>query len=198
MFTYGEKETQYLKSRDRKLGEVIDRMGALEVEVMPDVFTALVFSIVNQQVSSKAADTVWVRMLEITGPMTPENILAMDPASLQKCGTTNKKISYIRGVAEAVVTGQVDFTKLCHMSDRQVINQLSSLHGIGPWTAEMLLIFSLNRYDVVSYEDLAIRRAMMKLYGLKELTREQFKRYRKRYSPYGSVASLYLWELSVE
>lgn len=198
MFTYGEKETEYLKSRDRKLGEVIDRMGSLEVEVMPDVFTALVFSIINQQVSSKAADTVWARMLEITGTMTPKRILDMEAEALQKCGTTHKKISYIRGIAEAVVTGRVDFTKLRHMSDKQVINHLSSLHGIGPWTAEMLLIFSLNRYDVVSYDDLAIRRAMMKLYGLTELTREQFQRYRKRYSPYGSVASLYLWELSME
>ena len=198
VFTYGEKETAYLKSRDRKLGEVIERMGPLEVEVMSDVFTALVFSIINQQVSSKAADTVWARMLEMTGTMNPETILAMDPEALQKCGTTHKKISYIRGIAEAVVTGQVDFSKLRHMSDKQVINHLSSLHGIGPWTAEMLLIFSLNRYDVVSYDDLAIRRAMMKLYGLDELTKEQFQRYRKRYSPYGSVASLYLWELSVE
>jgi len=198
VFTYGEKETEYLKSRDRKLGEVIDRMGFLEVEVMPDVFTALVFSIINQQVSSKAADTVWARLQEMAGTMSPEFILAMDAEALQKCGTTHKKISYIRGIAEAVVTGQVDFTKLRHMSDKQVINYLSSLHGIGPWTAEMLLIFSLNRPDVVSYDDLAIRRAMMKLYGLTELTKEQFQRYRKRYSPYGSVASLYLWDLSVE
>jgi len=133
VFTYGEKETGYLKSRDHKLGEVIERMGPLEVEVMPDVFTALVFSIINQQVSSKAADTVWARLLELTGTMTPENILALDPEALQKCGTTHKKISYIRGIAEVVVTGQVDFTNLRYMSDRQVINHLSSLHGIGPW-----------------------------------------------------------------
>ncbi len=198
VFAYDEKEMKYLKSRDHKLGEVIDRMGHLEVEVMTDVFTALVFSIINQQVSSKAADTVWARLLEMTGTMTPEAILNMEPEALQKCGTTHKKISYIRGIAEAVVSGQVDFTQLRHMSNKQVINHLSSLHGIGPWTAEMLLIFSLNRYDVVSYDDLAIRRAIMKLYGLTELTKEQFQRYRKRYSPYGSVASLYLWELSVE
>lgn len=188
----------YLKSRDRRLGEVIDRMGPLEVEIMPDVFTALVFSIINQQVSSKAADTVWARLLEMTGTMTPDTILAMDPELLQKCGTTHKKISYIQGIAEAVVTGRVDFHKLHHLSDHQVIKSLSSLYGIGPWTAEMLLIFSLNRYDVVSYDDLAIRRGMMKLYGLDQLPKEEFQRYRKRYSPYGSVASLYLWELSVE
>jgi len=74
VFTCGEKEMKYLKSRDHKLGEVIDRMGALEVEVMPDVFTALVFSIINQQVYSKAADTVWARLLKIAGTMTPETI----------------------------------------------------------------------------------------------------------------------------
>ncbi|WP_425499426.1 DNA-3-methyladenine glycosylase family protein [Anoxynatronum sibiricum] len=198
VFRYGEKEVNYLKSRDRRLGDVIDRMGPLEVETMPDVFTALVFSIINQQVSSKAADTVWTRLLEITGTMTPKTILATDPEVLQKCGTTHKKISYIRGIADAVTTGQVDFSQLHFMSDQQVIKQLSSLHGIGPWTAEMLLLFSLHRYDVISYDDLAIRRAMMKLYDLDQLSKEQFQRYRKRYSPYGSVASLYLWELSVE
>ncbi len=197
-FRYGEKEVNYLKSRDRRLGEVIDRMGPLEVEVMPDVFTALVFSIINQQVSSKAADTVWARLLEMTGTMTPETVLAMDPEALQKCGTTHKKISYIQGIAEAVVIGRVDLNKLHHLSDHQVIKSLSSLHGIGPWTAEMILLFSLHRYDVVSYDDLAIRRGIMKLYGLDQLPKEEFQRYRKRYSPYGSVASLYLWEVSVD
>ena len=84
------------------------------------------------------------------------------------------------------------------MPDDEVIGLLSSLPGIGVWTAEMLLIFSLGRMDVLSYGDLAIRRGLCKLYGHKTLTKEQFARYKKRYSPYGSIASLYLWRLSVE
>jgi len=86
--------------------------------------------------------------------------------------------------------------QLAHLSDEEVIKQLSLLNGVGIWTAEMLLIFSLQRPDVVSYGDLGIRKGMMKLYGLESLTKKQFESYREHYSPYGSVASLYLWELS--
>ena len=92
--------------------------------------------------------------------------------------------------------GHINLKELEHLSDDEVIKQLSSLHGVGVWTAEMLLIFSLQRSDVVSYGDLGIRKGMMKLYGLESLTKKQFANYRERYSPYGSVASLYLWEKS--
>ena len=92
---------------------------------------------------------------------------------------------------------ELNIAELATLPDAEIIRRLSSLNGVGVWTAEMLLIFSLERPDVVSWGDLAIRRGMMNLYGLDSLTREQFERYRKRYSPYGSVASLYLWALAV-
>ena len=92
--------------------------------------------------------------------------------------------------------GDIDFSRFHEMPDDEIIEELSSLHGIGVWTAEMFLIFSLRRPDVVSWGDLAIRRGMMNLYGLRKLTKVQFERYRKKYSPYGSIASLYLWALS--
>ena len=111
---------------------------------------------------------------------------------------TLKKAGYIKGIAEAAISGEVDFNKLHTLEDEEIIRKLSSLKGVGVWTAEMLLIFSLCRPDVVSYKDLAICRGMMNLYGLKELPKEKFERYRKRYSPYGSVASLYLWAISAE
>jgi 3-methyladenine DNA glycosylase/8-oxoguanine DNA glycosylase len=109
-----------------------------------------------------------------------------------------RKAEYIKGIAEAAISGEVDFGTLHTLTDEEIIKKLSSLRGVGVWTAEMLLIFSLCRPDVVSYKDLAICRGMMNLYGLKELPIEKFERYKKRYSPYGSVASLYLWALSVE
>ncbi len=116
---------------------------------------------------------------------------------MQKCGLSARKAEYIKGIADAVRCGEIDFLRFGEMADEEIIHTLSSLRGIGVWTAEMLLIFSLCRPDVVSWGDRAIRRGMMNLYGLKKLTKEQFERYRKRYSPYGSVASLYLWALSV-
>ena len=197
IFEYGEKEIDYLKSKDKKLGAAIDKIGIIKRKVTPDPFEALISSVVGQQISSKAAVTVWNRLVELLGSITPESISQADISKIQVCGMSQRKAGYIKGIAEAAISGEVDFDLLHTMIDEEIIKKLSSLHGVGEWTAEMLLIFSLNRPDVVSYKDLAIRRGMMNLYGLKELPKEKFDRYKKRYSPQGSVASLYLWALSV-
>jgi len=197
-FQYGEKEIEYLKKKDKKLAAAIDRIGLIKRELTTDPFEALIASIVSQQISKKAAETVWNRFCNAVIDITPENILRVGDEEIQKCGMTMKKVGYIKGIAEAAVSGEVDFKNLEVLTDEEIIKKLSSLHGVGVWTAEMLLIFSLNRPNVVSYKDLAICRGMMNLYGLKSLTREQFEKYKKRYSPYGSVASLYLWQLSAE
>jgi len=197
IFQYGQKEIEYLKRKDKKLGAAIDKIGMIKREIKPDPFTALVSSIVSQQISSKAAHTVWNRLTELLGDITPASIAQVDLSELQGCGMSQRKAGYIKGIAEAAISGKVDFKSLDTLTNDEIIKKLSSLHGVGVWTAEMLLIFSLCRPDVVSYKDLAICRGMMNLYGLKELSKEKFERYRKRYSPYGSVASLYLWEVSV-
>lgn len=196
-FEYGEKEIEFLKRKDKKLGAAIDRIGIIKREINPDPFSALISSIVSQQISKKAAETVWDRLSNLIGNITAENIEKKTASEIQSCGMTLRKAEYIKGIASAALTGEVDFSKLHTLTDEEIIKKLSALNGVGIWTAEMLLIFSLCRPDVVSYGDLAIRRGMMNLYGLKELPKEKFNRYRKRYSPYGSVASLYLWELSV-
>lgn len=197
IFKYGEREIEYLKSRDKKLGAAIERIGIIERKIIPEPFTALVSSIVSQQISSKAAETVWNRLFNLLGGITPESIAKVSLSEIQSCGMSIRKAGYIKGIADAAVSGEVDFNTLHTLTDEEIIKKLSSLKGVGVWTAEMLLIFSLCRPDVVSYGDLAIRRGMMNLYGLKELPKEKFDRYKKRYSPYGSVASLYLWALSV-
>lgn len=197
IFEYGQKEIEYLKGKDKKLSAAIDKIGIIKRRVTPDTFTALVSSVVSQQISSKAAATVWNRLYELLGGITPESITKADLSQIQRCGMTERKAGYIKGIADAAISGEVDFNTLHILTDQEIIEKLSSLHGVGVWTAEMLLIFSLCRPDVVSYSDLAIRRGMMNLYGLKDLSKEKFQRYKKRYSPYGSVASLYLWALSV-
>lgn len=198
IFKYGQAETEYLKSRDRKLGAAIEKIGMIDRKITPEPFTALVSCVVSQQISCKAAETVWARLSDLLGYMTPERIAAVDLEEIQGCGMSVRKAGYIKGIAQAALSGEVNFNTLHTLSDGEIIKKLSSLNGIGVWTAEMLLIFSLCRPDVVSYGDLAIRRGMMNLYGLKELPREKFERYRKRYSPYGSVASLYLWALAMQ
>lgn len=195
-FQYGQAEIDYLTRRDRELGRAIGRIGMIERQVIPDLFKALVHSIVAQQVSRKAADTVWARLGERLSGVTPPNVAGAPVADIQKCGLSMRKARYIQEIGEAALSGRLDVSKLREMRDEEVIQNLSSFPGIGVWTAEMLLIFSLCRPDVVSWGDLAIRRGMMNLYGIKALSKSQFDRFRKRYSPCGSVASLYLWALS--
>jgi 3-methyladenine DNA glycosylase/8-oxoguanine DNA glycosylase len=197
-FEYGQTEIGHLKKKDKKMGLAIDKIGMIKRKVIPDLFTALVASIIGQQISSKAADTVERRFIELVGEVVPEKVDAISIEDIQKCGMSLRKADYIKGVTQAVLSGEVDLALFAKMSDDEIIKKLSSLNGVGVWTAEMILIFSLMRSDVLSWGDLAIRRGMMNLYGLKKLDKEQFEKYRKRYSPYGTVASLYLWELSVQ
>lgn len=196
VFEYGQEEMDYLKRKDKKLGSVIDRIGIIEREIIPDPFEALISSIVSQQISNKAADTVWKRLCDMLGCVTPETIKNVDISDIQHCGMTMKKAGYIKGIADAALSGSIDFHNLSSQTDGEIIKELSSLHGVGVWTAEMILIFSLCRPNVLSYNDLGIRRGIINLHNLKELTKEDFERYRKKYSPYCSVASFYLWSLS--
>jgi len=198
IFKYGETEINYLKKKDKKLSVAIERIGIIEREVTPDLFTALVSSIVSQQISNKAASTVWGRLCNLLGDINPKSIIEADVAEIQKCGMSVRKATYIKNIGEKVYSCELNIEEFHNLSDSDIIQKLSALHGIGVWTAEMLLIFSMERPDVVSWGDLAIRRGMCNLYHHKELTKTQFDRYKKRYSPYGSVASLYLWALSVE
>ncbi|HHV50772.1 MAG TPA: DNA-3-methyladenine glycosylase 2 family protein [Clostridiales bacterium] len=193
-FSYGEKEINYLKSRDSRLAEVIERYGYIRRELIPDLFTALIFSIIGQQISPKAADTIMAKLTSLLGEVTPALVAGADTERLRSCGISERKAGYIKQVAGAVFEGKINLGSLKGLSDEEVVQELVKLPGIGRWTAEMLLIFSMGRMDVVSFGDLGIRRGMMKVYDLNGLTREQFEFYRKRYSPYGTVASLYLWE----
>lgn len=195
-FQYGEKEINYLKSRDIKLGEAIDAIGMIRRPVNPDLFSALVNTIVGQQISSKAQKTIWNRMKEGIKPITPQAIDAMNAEELQQYGISFRKAGYIKHAASKVVSGELDIDLLKNLPDREVSETLVKLPGIGAWTAEMLMIFSMQRPNIISFGDLAIQRGLRMLYGHEKITRELFARYQKRYSPYASVASLYLWAIS--
>ncbi len=196
IFPYGTTEIEYLRNRDHLLGEAISEIGMIERQVIPDLFTAIVSSISSQQISAKAAATVWKRIEDRFGTITPETICRSSPAEIQRCGMSMRKAGYIYGIAEAVMNGDLDLASLAGLPDEEVVARLSALNGIGVWTAEMLLIFAMERPDVVSWGDAAIRRGMMRLYHTETLDRKTFLRVRSRYSPFGSVASLYLWEIA--
>lgn len=195
-FSYGNKEIGYLKQADKLLGAAIEEIGMLKRPISEDVFEATITSVIGQQISTKASKTVKQRLLDLVGSLTPEALEEISIDEIQQCGMTFRKAGYIKGVSDAALSKEVDFENLHKLSDQDVIQKLSSLHGLGEWTAEMILISGLHRSDIVSYKDLAIRRGMMRLYGLDKLSKKEFDSYRKNYAPYGTVASIYLWELS--
>ncbi|WP_053371953.1 DNA-3-methyladenine glycosylase family protein [Paenibacillus sp. FJAT-27812] len=197
-FEYGQAEIDYLKSVDETLGAAMTRMGKVERVIIPDLFTALVHAIVGQLISVKAVHTIWERMQLQFGEITPGHIAKQSADDIQRCGITMKKAVCIKHIADMIVEDALKLDELYGLSDAEVIKKLSALNGIGKWTAEMMLINAMERRDVVSWGDIAIRRGMMKLYRLDSITKEEFDRYRKRYSPMGSVASIYLWQISFE
>ena len=177
----------------------MERIGEIKRPLTPDLFTALIKNIIEQQISVAAATTVQQRLLTLCdGIYTPVHIASLSEQDIQQCGMTMRKAGYIKGIADSVINHTLDLDQIPAMSDQAVINTLIKLKGIGIWTAEMLLISSLNRPDILSWGDLAIQRGIMRLYRHQSLDRTRFERYRKRYSPYGSTASLYLWALSKE
>lgn len=197
-YKYGDTELDYLKSRCDKLAAAIDRIGMIARPIIPERFPALISSIISQQISTKAAATVKIRLSDLIEDISAENILNASHESIQSCGMSNRKVNYIRGIAEAAQSKTVDFEKLHELSNDEIIEKLTTLNGVGVWTVEMFMIFSLTRPDIISYGDLAIRNGIMYLYGLDSLSKKEFEVYRKRFSPYNTVASLYFWVLARE
>lgn len=195
-FEYGETELAYLRSRDARLAEAIDAIGHVEREVDDDLFSSVMHHIIGQQISTKAQATIWARMRERLGEVAPASVLACGREGLQCLGMTFRKADYLLDFAERVESGAFDLDAVAAMSDEDAIAALSQLKGIGRWTAEMILLFCLQRPDVLAYDDLAIQRGMRMLYHHRKITPQLFARYRRRYSPYGSVASLYLWAIA--
>ena len=183
----------YLAKKDKRLCEIIERRGKITREVQPDIFVGIVESIVGQQISTKAQQTICKRIQNQIGQITPETICNTD---LQALGISGRKSAYIKNIANEIIDNRLDINSLHNLSDSKIIERLTTLKGIGGWTAEMLRIFSLQRPDILSYSDLAIQRGLRMLYHHREITVPLFQKYKKRYSPYASIASFYLWEIA--
>ena len=194
-FPYGETEMNYLKKADPRLGKVITRIGKIDRPIEPDPFRALVSSIVGQQVSGKAAATVWGRLQERCGSITPESLGTMSLDDIQSCGMSRRKAEYIKGVADAALDGTVDFTLLNELPDEEVSAKLTTLRCRALDCGNGLDLFS----SAAQCPQLGRSRnpqGIQLLYQLEELSKKEFEAYRERYSPYGSIASLYLWEIA--
>lgn len=161
-----------------------------------NLFSSVVHHIVGQQISTAAQATIWRRMNEAFGGINAAGIGNASVAELQKFGMTFKKAEYIKDFAGKVLGGEFAIETLPHKTDAEVIAELSALKGIGVWTAEMIMTFCLQRADVMSYGDLAIHRGLRMLYRHRQVDRKLFEKYRRRYSPFCTVASLYLWAIA--
>lgn len=195
-FKYNIEQLASLKTQSPALATYIDQIGMIERESFPNLFDAIIRSIIGQQISVKAAHTVYSKLNELVGTLTPKAILEASKEEIQACGMTFRKTEYLTSCAQYFIDNQTLIEHFDVLSDADIIKHLSQIYGVGKWTVQMVLIFSMNRMDVVSYDDLMIRKGIEKAYGIEKLTKKQFNKIVLEYSPYGSIASLYLWKIS--
>ena len=194
-FEYGETELSALRRQAPELSVFIDRFGMIKRETTPDLFTALAQAVISQQISTKAMRTVWSRVINRFGEPSPRLFLTENPESLIGCGISQRKLNYIRGIAQAAEDGLTK-ESLQPLSDAEICARLQMLDGIGKWMAEMMLIFCFERKNVLSSGDRGIRTALCRLCDRKNLSRRDFDGFRQRFAPYATVASFYLWEFA--
>ena len=186
----------HLRGLDAKWAARIERVGPCRLEAKPDRFATIVRAIVGQQISTKAATAIDRRLRSVAGdPPLPQQLLALDIDTLRAVGLSRTKAQYILNLAGAVHSGEIPIADLHTWDDQKIVQALTSIKGIGPWTAEMFLIFALNRPDVLSAGDLGIRVGLKNHHGLDELpTPKQCRELTEALRPYRSVAMWYLWE----
>jgi DNA-3-methyladenine glycosylase II len=187
----------HLRQNDRRLARVIDKHGVMDFKTSGEIFESLVESIIGQQVSGYAANAIIsrVRALYATGQLEPEAIYRTHPKTLQKAGLSPQKLRYLKDLSRRIVKKEIEIESLKELSDDELLNALDPVLGIGPWTVQMLLIFTLGRANVLPVDDLGIRKSIQDIYALKELpSAEQIRAIAKNWQPYCSVASLYLWK----
>jgi DNA-3-methyladenine glycosylase II len=200
--TFNQKLRQaetYLSKADAKLAPIIVSSGPCRIKPHKDHYGELVGSIVGQQLSAKAAGAIWRRVLTLfDGKMpTPEQLLAVEGQKLRNVGLSWPKVKYVKDLAEHVIDGRLDLNHIATMPNEQVIKQLTSVKGIGEWSAHMFMIFGLGRLDVLPVGDLGVRKAIQNLYETGGLpTPEQMITISNKngWHPYESVASWYLWQ----
>jgi DNA-3-methyladenine glycosylase II len=200
------KARRELAAADPTMAALIERVGKIDIatrlrrrseERPADAYGALLRAIVGQQLSTKAARTIYGRVLELFGGGTPspEQLLEADEADLRAAGLSGRKVEYVRDLATHVIDGELELDRLENLSDEEVTEEIVAVRGLGVWTAEMFLLFHLERPDVLSGGDLGIRKAIQVEYGLKEMpTPTKVIEIGEPWRPHRSLASLYLWE----
>lgn len=184
--------------KDEVLGKLISQFGVINYEPPTDIFESLAQSIVGQQLSGKAADTIWGRFVTLfpNKKVTPHAIMSLEIESMRNIGTSWAKARSLKDLAEKTVDGTVQINKLETMSDEDMIEHLIKVKGIGRWTAQMRLMFSFERSDILPLDDIGIQNAFVKLYGLNRSHKTLHQKMTKiaaPWRPYRTIACWYLW-----
>jgi DNA-3-methyladenine glycosylase II len=191
---YWKKATRELAAADPVMGELVAQFKGLTLRSRGDAFNTLARSIVGQQISVKAAQSVWDRLVAAVPDMRPETIGAHDANALRACGLSRSKVVYLHDLASHFVAEKLSVERWPRMSDDELIDELTQVRGIGRWTAEMFLIFYMTRPDVLPLDDIGLQRAMNLHYNNgKPLSRNRITAIAKRWQPWRSVATWYMW-----
>lgn len=185
-----------LSSRDKTMRKIMVRVGEFEIKPTTDHYSALVESIIFQQLAGKAADSILGKFKGIYGGKLPAPRLFLNTPKdrIRHVGISQQKYSYIKDLCTRIDGGTLKLDGIDSLTDEEIICMLDEVRGIGRWTAEMFLIFSLGRTNVVPFDDLGLRKAVQKAFSLRELpSREKLAGVSKKWEPYGTIATLYLW-----
>lgn len=188
----------HLSGADDRMARIVSRLGVLNLRLNDDLFLSLLESILSQQLSPRAADSIIRRVFALfqDSGIEPTALIEMEDDRIRSCGVSRQKVSYIKNLAEAVIGGYINIDYLARLNDKDAIDRLVRIKGVGTWTAKMILIFTLGRPDVLPFEDLGILNAVQRAYLLEDKPdSETFDMITEKWHPYCSVASLYLWRL---
>src|ERR1700739_91438 len=190
------RAVMHLKKSDPVLRSIIERVGPCRMEFGPPEFSSLAEAIVYQQLNGKAAVTIFKRFAALAGdPLTPEGILKLTEEQMRSVGLSKQKSAYLKDLATKTVAGQLDFSRLQELPDEEVIKHLTQVKGIGVWTAQMFLMFTLKRENVLPTGDYGVQSAIMKHYKKRKLPKpDVMEKIAKNWEPYRSVACWYLWK----
>lgn len=195
-FEYTQADLMQLKTKDSLICDLIDKYGYLTREIEPNVFKNLIQTIIGQQISGKAAITILNRLENVVTEISYENLRPLSLEEFQSAGVSERKAKTIQSLLNQIENREINLDNLNSLSDQEVIDILIKIKGIGEWSAQMILMFSLNRKNVFSVKDLGIVRGLKWLYRENEFSEDQLNAFVNHFSPYGSIASIYLWKLS--
>ncbi len=185
---------QYLCKKDKRLAKVISMIGPITYQTHDDAFAFLVHEIIEQMLSIKTGAKIYSRLEELcNGSITPDSIHQLTDEQIKSIGTSTSKVSYIRGITNAVLSGEINLEELPSLSDQQICKKLLTLKGIGNWTTKMYLIFVLDRQDILPTEDIAFIQAYEWMHKTTNRSKESIEKRCKKWKPYSSIAARYLY-----